>query len=264
MTDFAETAAQWRRVSQRDLDYDVMLSKLIKANEQAANRLLWNTRSRLVMDKFHLRRLIKQRVDLVENLWPLKSVDSDAELYVDNAQRIATLIHQMVTKELPYAIADSTKKAPSCATLNYERPTIAMKTARGSAGSGTTKKRKTVNKTAAKIPPRPILPAVRSRTPSSESINIEQSEAVVGDLSCPLMNVCEPEKTKICELEKTVCEPEKTTNCALEKMTNCELEKMTNCELEKTMNCELEKTMNCELEKTMNCELENVSTQTIL
>ncbi|PJF17947.1 hypothetical protein PSACC_02258, partial [Paramicrosporidium saccamoebae] len=191
MTDFAEAAAQRKCLSRWDLDYDMMLSRLIRANEQAATRLLWNARSRLVMDKFHLRRMIRQRMGAVENLWPLKSVDSDAELYADNTQRIATLIHQMVTKELPYAITDSAKKAPSCATLNYERPTIAMKTARGSSSSGSTKKRKTAGKTAAKVPPRPILPAVRSRTPSSESINAEQSEAAICDPLLPLATVCE-------------------------------------------------------------------------
>lgn len=271
MTDFAEAAAQWRCVVQRDLDYDIMLSRLIRANELAANRLLWNARSRLVMDKFHLRRMIKQRMDVVENLWPLKSVDSDTDLYSDNTQRIATLIHQMVTKELPYAITDSTKKLPSCATFNYERPTIAMKTARGSPSGGTTKKRKAVSKATAKIPPRPILPAVRSRTPSSESINTEQSEVVVGDLPCPLTvcgdenTICEPEKTNICDLKTTtICERETTNICKLATTIIREPETTNICEPETTPICESETKTICKLETTNICELENVSTQTIL
>jgi hypothetical protein len=172
---FNELASQRKYTPNADLEYDTELSKLLRRSEEIGQRVIWNAKSRLCTEKLHLRALIKQRLTEVEKLWADRPQESNSDLESTDcdAQRVASLIHQMVTKELPYAQADSSKKVHA---TNYERPTIAMKIARGSPNVNSKKKRTKALNAKVAVPkggiPRPILPAtsIRSRTPSSETI----------------------------------------------------------------------------------------------
>lgn len=187
-----EASEQRRRVStiknNIDLKYDTALCGLLQAAGDRTENLLWNLQNRLAMEKAHLRELIRRRVEEVGRLWISRpSSDSFENESTEGGgieHKVSLLIQQMITKELPYALTDSTKKLP-ISTLSHERPTIAMKTARGASGGNNgsntinipKKRTKVTNGTKgimAKIPPRPILPAtmppngMRSRSPSSD------------------------------------------------------------------------------------------------
>lgn len=203
-TEYAEAVAQRRHTEawrgSTDVPYDAVLTRLLGSTKTRDARIVWSERHRLAASKMHLKTLIRDRMAELEQVWARKHPEqpevSDAgstaaaaadlaELH-STSQRVAALVAQLVTKELPMALADVAKRVPASSHLAfYERPTIAMKSARagsanGGAANGSTRKRAkphAAKSAPSKGPPRPILPAGGARNPSSESISAAAHES---------------------------------------------------------------------------------------